>query len=168
MIKIIRYSMHRVTDLPVKVLSIVLLVLSIAVSVPLTVVTWRSGGGPWGFGIVGLPVLIPLSAYLLFGIAGLAKQEVVQREWFIGAHLITLIAGIAGLFMFPVYPVFVAVIPVLLATVGIIDKRHFKALLLLMISLAIVANIVLLKWEVDFHRALPLLQLFERSGFAEP
>lgn len=160
--------MSRATDWPVKVLSIILIVLSIAVSIPLTIVTWRAGGGPWGFGIVGLPVLIPLSAYLLFGIAGLAKQEVVQREWFIGAHIITLVAGIAGLFLFPVYPTFVAAIPLLLAALGIIDKKHFKGFLLLMISLAIVANIVLLKWEVDFDRTLPLLQLFERSGVAEP
>jgi hypothetical protein len=32
-----------------------------------------------------------------------------------------------------------------------------------MIALALIANILLLKWEIEFGRILPLLQLFESS-----
>jgi len=160
--------MNPVTDKLIKVLGVVLLLLSLGVSIPLTISTLQEGGGPWGFGVIGLPVLLPLSACLLFGIAGLQQHVVKQREFFIGAQIITLITGIVSFFIFPVLPVFLFLLPVLLSTIGIINKRQFKFFLWLMITLAIMANILLLKWEFDFGRTIPLLQFFESGQSPDP
>ena len=151
-----------------RLVGIILIVLSLTVSVPLVFITWQEGGGAWGFGIIGLPVLLPLSAYILFGIAAVPRNIARQRKLFIGAHLVTLGTGLTSLYFFPVYPALFVVIPVLLATVGIMSRKRFKLYLLLMISLAIAANLILLKWEFDFGRTLPILQLFESTDGPDP
>ena len=145
---------------------VILVILSLAVSIPLTLHTWKDAGGPWGFGIVSLPVLIPLSAYALFGIAGVASKG--QRILFVSAHAVTLLIGIVAFIIFPVYPVGLTMIPVLLATVGIVNRKYAIYYLLLMIVLGIIANLALLKWELDFGRAIPLLQLFQEQAHGDP
>lgn len=151
--------MNNFPDKLSRALGILLVLLSLTVSIPLAVRTWQNQGGPWGFGIVGLPVLLPLGSYILFGIAAFPRQPVRRREFFIGAHLVTLVVGFASFFIFPVYPPALMVIPLALATIGIVSRRHFAFFLVLMITLAIIANFILLKWELDFGRSLPLLQL---------
>lgn len=155
--------MNTFTDRVTRVLGVLLVVLSVAVSIPLTLRTWMEQGGPWGFGIVSLPVLLPLSFLILFGIAALPAQWVRRREYFIGAHLVSLVVGITSFLMFPVYPALLMVIPVALASIGIVSKRYLRFFLLLMIVLPIIANLLLFKWEVDFGRTLPLLQFFEST-----
>lgn len=144
-----------------KAAGLLLILLSISVTISLTIKTFVTGGGTWGFGIVGIPILLPLSAYLLFGIAGWINNESLQRKIFITAHLVTLSIGLISLIIFPVYPKAFVLIPLSLAILSMVSKNRFKYFLLLMILLAIVANILLLKWEIDFDRTLPIFQLFE-------
>lgn len=145
---------------------VILVILSLAVSIPLALHTWKDSGGPWGFGVISLPVLVPLSAYILFGIAGMVRGG--QRSLFVAAHVITLLIGIVAFIIFPVYPVGLTMIPVVLATVGVINKKHGIYYLLLMIVLGVIANLVLLKWELDFGRTVPLLQLFQEHAHPDP
>lgn len=156
----VRKELNRVFMVLLRVSGAVLILLSITVSIPLLIHTYREGGGPWGFGVIQIPVLLPLSAYVLFGVAGFVRQRSDQRKYFIAAHVVTLLVGLISLYVFPVYPVFLTLIPLFLATFGIINKEHFQFYLLLMIWLAIVANILLLKWELEFGRSIPVLQFF--------
>lgn len=135
---------------------------------PLTVKAITEGGGPWGFEVVSLAILVPLSCYLFFGIAGVLANEELQRKFFITAHILTIVTGVGGYFIFPVYPFWVAIVPLALAVAGITSYRKFTYFLLVMMSLSIIFNIVLLKWEVDFGRTIPLLQLFQASGSINP
>ncbi|MGC1243980.1 MAG: hypothetical protein WA874_20485 [Chryseosolibacter sp.] len=160
--------MNTVIDRVTRLSGAILIILSLTVSVPLVIHTWQNKGGPWGFGIIGLPVLIPLAAYILFGVAGMIRNEASRRKVFVSAHVVTLITGLITLAIFPVYPVAFAVIPVLLATAGIINKKHFRIFLLMMIVLAIAANILLLKWELEFGRTIPVLQLFQNHSHPDP
>lgn len=138
-----------------------LILLSLAVSIPLTIKVYIDGGGPWGFGIIGFPILVPLSFYILFGCVGLIRTEMWQRKIFIATHFVTFAVGVITLFIFPVYPALLVSIPLLLAVIGLVSHSKYKYYLLVMLILAIVANTVLLKWELDFHRSVPVVQLFE-------
>lgn len=142
------------------VLASVLIVLLIAVSIPLTLKIIREAGGPWGFGIVGLHILIPLNFYFIFAAAAFLKNSASKRSLFIIAHVVTVGLGLVTLFIFPVLPRLFLIIPVVLAVVGIADRKRLNLYLFLMIGLGIVANIVLLKWELDFGRTIPIIGLF--------
>lgn len=146
----------------------IVIVLSLAVSIPLTIKIYLDGGGPWGFGIIGFPILIPLSFYILFGLTGLIRADAYQRRAFIVAHSVTFVVGAITLFIFPVYPALLVSIPLLLAVAGLISHSRFKYYLLLMLLLAVVANGLLLKWELDFHRSIPIIQLFEADRADTP
>lgn len=143
-----------------KAAGLLLILLSISVTISLTIKTFVTGGGTWGFGIVGIPILLPLSAYIIFGIAGWIENEALKRKIFITAHWVTLSIGLISLIIFPVYPKVFVLIPLSLAILSMVSKDRFEYLLLTMILLAIVANILLLKWEIDFNRTLPIFQLF--------
>jgi hypothetical protein len=146
-----------------KYCGIVSILLSVLVAIPLTIKTIIEGGGPWGFEIISLAVLVPLSCYLVFGIAGVLKDDDKQRSVFIVAHVLTIITGIFGYFTFPVFPFWVALVPLTLAVAGIASHRKFQYFLLLMILLSLAANGLLLKWEIDFGRTVPLFELFQPS-----
>jgi hypothetical protein len=151
-----------------KYCGIVSILLSVLVAIPLTIKTIIDGGGPWGFEIISLAILVPLSCYLVFGIAGVLEDEDNQRRMFIVAHILTIVTGIVVHFTFPVFPFWVAFVPLTLAMVGIASHRNFRYFLLLMIVLSLVANVLLLKWELDFGRSLPLLQLFQTADTIAP
>jgi hypothetical protein len=162
--KFSRMSIQRIN----RIVGIILVLLSGTVVVPLTIKTIETGGGPWGFGIVGLPLLLPLSAYFLFGLAGMVSGEARQRNLFITAHVVTIIVGLGSLFIFPFYPALFALLPIALAVLSIRNKKYFRHYLLAMMLLAIAANILLLKWELDFGRTIPLLELCQLSGNINP
>lgn len=140
--------------------SILLIILSISVAIPLTIKTVDEGGGAWGFGVIGLPLLLPLSGYILFGFAGIFRREIAQRKIFLTAHMATLVTGFVSFSILPIYPAVFALIPFMLFVASAVDRKHLKYYLLIMVVLSITANLLLLKWELDFHRTLPLLQLF--------
>lgn len=142
----------------------ILIVLSILVAIPLTIKTIDTNGGTWGFGIIGLAILLPLDAYVTFGVAGLLNSQDKQQLLFRIGHVLSVSIGVVGLIIFPLFPFAVAVVPVLLSMFSFLDKKHFRFYLLLMIVLALVANTLLLKWELDFGRAIPFLQLFQTDG----
>lgn len=142
--------------------------LSVLVSIPLTVKTIREGGGPWGFGVIGLAVLLPLCGYVLFGFAGIAARPDRQRNFFLAGHLVTLACGLAGHLIFPVFPNWITLIPLVLAWVGILGRNQIRFFLVVMILLALTANLVLLVWEIEFGRSIPLLQLFQQNHEVTP
>lgn len=158
--------MERSINLINMIAGILVILLSATVSIPLAIKVYLDGGGPWGFGIVGFPILIPLSFYILFGLVGLIRADAYQRKAFIAMHFITFGIGAIVLFIFPVYPTILVSIPLLLAVMGVMSHSKYKYYLLLMLLLAIVANSLLLKWELEFHRSIPIIQLFE-PGAAE-
>jgi hypothetical protein len=147
----------------IKILSVFLILLSVLVSIPLSIKVAMEGGGPWGFEVVSLAVLVPLNAYIFFGLAGLIGEKNKQRRIFIIAHAITIVCGLIGLFTFPVYPIWIPLIPSGLAIAGIISYKNYSFFLLIMILLGLAANIILLAWEIEFGRAVPLFQLFLSS-----
>lgn len=146
-----------------KILGVLLILLSVLVSIPLSIKVAIEGGGPWGFEVVSLAVLVPLNAYIFFGLAGLISEKNKQRRIFIIAHAITIGCGLISLFIFPVYPTWVPLIPIGLAIAGIISYKNYNYFLLIMILLGLDANVMLLTWEVDFGRAAPLFQLFQST-----
>jgi hypothetical protein len=137
----------------------ILLGLTIAVAIPMTVVTIQSHGGEWGFEMIGLTVLVPLCGYALFGLAGLLRKHYVRRKVFIASHIVSLILGIVYCFVFPIYPVFIVIVPILFAGLGIVDKRNLDYYLVLMQVLGIASNIFLLVGELNDGRTVPVLQL---------
>jgi hypothetical protein len=141
-----------------------LILLSILVAIPLTIKTVITNGGTWGFGIIGLAILLPLDAYVIFGVAGLLNSQDKQQLLFRIGHLLSVSIGVVGLIIFPLFPFAVAIVPVVLSMFSFLDKKHFRFFLLLMIVLALAANGLLLKWELDFGRAIPFLQLFQTDG----
>lgn len=151
-----------------RIAGIVVIILSLTVSIPLCIKIYLDGGGPWGFGIIGFPILIPLSFYILFGMTGLIQSDLFQRKAFIITHFITFGIGTIVLFVFPVYPALLVSIPLLLAVVGLISHSKYKYYLLLMMVLAVLATGLLLKWELDFHRSIPIIQLFEANEITAP
>lgn len=144
-----------------RIMAVILLVLVMMVSLPLTIRTYDTGGGPWGFGMIGLHVLLPLNAYLLFAIAAIVAGDKTRWHLFIAAHVISLMIGLVTFYVFPILPKMFLLIPALLATIGILNRRHLHAYLCVMIVLAIIANTLLLKWELDFNRTIPLIELLK-------
>ncbi len=151
-----------------KLLSIVLIVLTIAVSLPLSITTYKEAGGPWGFGIVGLHILLPLTMYVLFAVPAFLKVDVYQRTMFIAAHVVTVCTGFVGFLLFPLAPKLLLLIPVMLAVAGIYHKRRLTLYISVMLILGIAANVVLMKWELDFGRSLPIVSLFQESPNVDP
>ena len=144
-----------------KILAIMLMLLTVMVGMPLAIKTYIEAGGPWGFGIIGLHVLLPLNAYLLFAISALVTGEKNQWRLFVSGHLVSLCIGLVRFFVFPVLPKALLLIPALLAIISILNRKNLHIYLCLMILLAVIANVVLLKWELDFDRTIPLLELFQ-------
>lgn len=140
--------------------SIILIGLSLTVTIPLIAITSRNNGGPWGFGLIGLPILIPLAFYLFFGFVGLIRHEQHQRKWFIIALVVTFLSGVVMLIILPVYPIALVFVPLVLSGLGMINRSGYWYYLIIMLLLGIAANVVLLKWEIDFDRSLPIIQLF--------
>lgn len=144
-----------------KIAGLILIILSFTIAIPLTIKTIETGGGPWGFGVIGLPILLPLSTYFLFGITGIMNQnEERQRKLFIASQIISFATGIISYTIFPVLPWIVILVPLIVGIVSIANKKNFSYYVAVMIWLPIAANILLLKWEFDFGRTLPLFQLF--------
>jgi len=158
-----------IVDIPDKwvianhVLAVMLVVLTLSVSVPLTISIYQRGGGPWGFGVIGLHVLLPLSAYILFSIAAFIGDPRAGRSMFIVAHIITLCVGLTGFYLFPLLPKTMLLAPLALAVAGIVSRKRFQTLLFIMLLLGIIANIVLLKWEFEFGRTFPIIEIFQSS-----
>jgi hypothetical protein len=155
--------MNRNIKLINRVVGSTVIVLSLTVSIPLTIKVFLDRGGPWGFGIIGFPILIPLSFYILFGMVGLIRTDELQRKAFIATHFVTFGIGAVVLFIFPVYPTLFVFIPLILAVLGLISHSRYKYFLMFMLLLATIANGVLLKWEFDFHRPVPIIQLFQHE-----
>jgi hypothetical protein len=149
----------------IRILSLILILLSVTVVIPLTIKTFLDKGGPWGFGIIGLPILVPLSLYILFGFAGMMRTPALQRDIFITSHVVTFFAGVIILILLPVYPAWLVLFPIILAVAGILSRERYRVFLMVMIILGILINFLLLKWEVEFHRSLPILQLFQTQEF---
>lgn len=150
------------------VLAGVLVFFLVTVSFPLTIKAMREGGGPWGFGIIGLHFLIPLNFYFLFAVSAWMKDRLWQRSFFILGHAVTIILGSVAFMIFSVLPKLLLIIPIALAVIGISDRKRFGFYLILMMSLAITANIVLLKWELDFGRSIPIVQLLHPAMDTDP
>ena len=145
-----------------RIFGIVLILLTLSVGIPLTIQFVISLWGNSGFGIIGPPILLPVNACALFAvITFLERDEDRVRTLFVRSHLITIAAAILGYIVFPKIPIVLIVIPIVLAALGIMDKKDLKYHILTMILLAIIANVILLKWEFDFDRTLPLIELFK-------
>jgi hypothetical protein len=142
-----------------KFLGWLLIILTVTVSIPLTIITIVTDGGSWGFGIIGLAILFPLDVLGLFGITALLRLD-QQRKAFVASHIISVLVGVFGMLSFPIYPAAIVAIPLAMAAMGIASRRRTSHYLFVMIVLAVLSNLILLKWEIDFHRNLPLLQLF--------
>jgi hypothetical protein len=151
-----------------RIAGVCLILLSILITLPLTIKTIVTNGGTWGFGMIGLAILLPLNTYVLFGIAGLINDLHRQQILFILSHVLSIIIGLAALFIFPLYPMIIVAVPIALSMVSFLDSKHFGYYLFLMITLAILANAILLKWEIDFGRSIPLLQLFQSNEGSLP
>lgn len=147
----------------ITIAAVILITLSLVVSIPLTVITYQNNGGPWGFGLIGLPILLPLSFYILFGVVGMLRHEHSQRKWFVVALGVTFFVGIVSFIILPVYPMALVSVPLILSAFGMLSRWRYKYYLIIMLCLGIVANVVLLKWEIDFNRQLPVIQLFSSS-----
>lgn len=154
-----------IIDFVTRIAGVILIALSLIVSIPLTIMTYRDNGGPWGFGILGLPILVPLSLYFIFGITGLVRRDDYQRKLFMLTVGLTFLVGIVSLIILPVYPILFVLIPSVLSVLGMLSRTRYKYYLIVMIGLGMTANIVLLKWEIDFHRSLPIIQLFSSQAF---
>ncbi len=151
-----------------RILAIGLIVFTFSVSIPLSIRSYLQHGGPWGFGIIGLHILLPLCTYILFAVAALLRNEEYQWKMFIAAHLVSLYVGLIGFLIFPILPKSVLLIPAILAVVGIFSRKLLPVYLCVMLSLGVAANIVLLKWELDFGRRLPIIELFHSVSAPEP
>lgn len=144
-----------------KIAAALLIFLSIAVSIPLLLKTIVTHGGPWGFGMAGLGILIPLSGYIAFSIAPFQRSDIAQRNMFFFAQSLTFTAGTICLFFLPFYPLIILLIPLLLLIISIVDRKRYRIYLLICMVLAIAANLLFLVWEFDFDRTVPILQLFQ-------
>jgi hypothetical protein len=152
----------RVFPVALKTLGLLLILATIAVSIPLLLKTWWTDGGTWGFGMVGVPILLPLSLYIFFGAAAFGGER--QKQLTMLAHILSISAGLTTMLIFPLYPKGVIILPVVLAVLTMLSTNGVKYYLIAMIILGLAANILLLIWELDYGRAVPVLQLFQ--GFA--
>jgi hypothetical protein len=142
-----------------KAVALFLAILLVLVAIPLTIITITTNGGTLGFGIMGLPILLPLCTYLFTTVVPFVKGRKQQRILFITSQIITLVTGLASFFIFPIFPILILAIPVVLGIVDILDKSRQQYYLLLMLVLPSIANVILLIWEFDFGRTFPLFQL---------
>lgn len=80
---------------------------------PMTIQTIVSKGGGFGFGLLFLPILIPLSCSMLFGLIGLLdyKENYKLVKLLITvAHLVTAFSGIVSFLFMPIFPIILLVI----------------------------------------------------------
>ncbi len=147
-------------ELCILVTGILLVLATVLVSLPLTILTVIDKGGPLGFETMGLAVLVPLCAYIFFGISGLPREFLTRRKLFMIAHGVSILSGVVYSIIFPVYPITIVLIPMAFATFGIVDKRNTTYYLLFMQSLGVTANAVLLFWELKAAKNIPLFDLF--------
>jgi hypothetical protein len=150
-----------------RALAFLLILLTMIVSIPLSIRTYRDNGGPWGFGIIGLHLLLPLNAYILFAVTALFREGQYQRMMFIGAHAVSLLVGSIAFIVFPILPAWLLLVPALVAMLSIFDRKHFTVYLMVLLILAVVANLILLKWEFDFSRTIPILEIFRSAPVTE-
>ncbi len=145
-----------------RVFGIVLVLLTLSVGIPLTIQFIISFFGTSGFGIIGPPILFPLNASVLFAVITFLEADGERlRTLFVRSHLITIAAALIGYVVYPKIPIVLIIIPFVLAALGTLDKKDLKYHILVMMLLAIISNMILLKWEFDFDRTLPLIQLFK-------
>ena len=144
-----------------RIFGIVLILLTVAVGIPLTIQFIVSLFGNSGFGIIGPPILFPLNASVLFAlITFVTEEEDRLRVLFVRSHLVTVAGALVGYAIYPKIPIVLIIIPIVLAALGTFDKKDLKYPILTMILLAIIANVILLKWEFDFDRTVPVVELF--------
>ena len=145
-----------------RVFSIVLILLTLSIGIPLTIQFIITLFGKSGFGIIGPPILFPLNTSVMFAvITFLESDEDRLRTLFVKSHLITIAAALLGYIVYPKIPIVLIVIPFVLAALGALDKKDLKYHILVMMLLAIISNVILLKWEFDFDRTLPIIELFK-------
>ena len=97
------------------IIGLLLILISISVIVPLTVQVIKSGGGPFGFGALLLPAILPLSICTVFGLFGMIDYEKNFRRiknLFIIGHVLTAIIGIGIFLIIPIYPFLFIAIPI--------------------------------------------------------
>ena len=90
-------------------------IICLLIIVPLTVSVVRTGGGPFGFGALLLPAIVPLSFSALFGLFGILDYEKNfsnTRKLMAVVHVITAIAGVATFVFMPVFPFAFVAIPI--------------------------------------------------------
>ena len=162
------FDLHDRWAIANRLLAIIVTVLTMIVSLPLSIKTLQQGGGPWGFGVVGLHILLPLNTYIFFAIPAFLHNKRTQWLAFITAHLVSLAVGITGFVMFPILPKSILLVPISLAAASVIFWKRLPLFLWIMLVLAITANVLLLKWELDFGRSLPIIQIFESVSSVEP
>jgi hypothetical protein len=150
---------HRI-EIVNRIVGALLIVLSLVVVIPLTIKVYLDSGGTWGFGVIGFPVLIPLSFYIFYGVTALIRPDNRQRSAFVVSHFVSFTVSAVSMFMFPVYPTLLVSVPLLLAVFGLMSIGRYRYYLLLMQLFAIISNILLMKWEFDFHRSVPIIELF--------
>jgi hypothetical protein len=98
-------------NITIGIIQIILCGLTIA---PLTIKTIVSKGGGFGFGLIFLPILIPLSCSILFGLIGLLNYLENYRGvklLLAGTHFLTAVAGIGSFLLIPLFPFVVITIP---------------------------------------------------------
>jgi hypothetical protein len=147
-----------------KILGGIVIFLSVTVSLPLIMLTIRTQGWTWGFGMAGIPVLLPLSGYLIFGIVPFLRNDDRRITLFLLGHIVVLAFGLGSVLLFHLYPTYLIFPPLILSVLSILDRRRWKFYIVVCMIFCIVLNVLFLKWEFDFGRTLPLMRLFQTEG----
>jgi hypothetical protein len=102
-------------------------IICLLVIVPFTVSVMRTGGGPFGFGALLLPAVLPLSFAGLFGIYGILDYESNfsrTKRLLVLTHVITAVAGVASFLFIPVFPFAFAAIPIAVMLLAGMSKEN--------------------------------------------
>lgn len=122
-------------------------ILSTLAVIPITVGVIKSGGGGFGFGLMFLPILVPLAFSALFGVFGLVDYQTYYsktRKFLIGTHILTAIAGVMAFMIMPLFPFLILSIPLAVSLIKSMTKENIGQQLLITNALILLCLIIFL------------------------
>jgi hypothetical protein len=102
--------------------------------IPMTFSIIKSGGGPFSWGLMVLPIVIPLSFSALFGLFGFFyfyQNYEITKRWLRRTHILTGIAGTLSFVIMPIFPALIVSIPLAIWLLETMTKENIGEKLLI-------------------------------------
>ncbi|WP_339787160.1 hypothetical protein [uncultured Imperialibacter sp.] len=145
-------------------LGIILIVVSALTVIPLAVQTIQSDGGGFGFGLLLLPAILPLSFCIMFGLFGFLNYQRNYeriRKIFIAFHVLVAIIGLAAFIIMPVFPFMMISISIAFGLIMTMNQQNIGRQILINNGLIVICLISILLMLIVSNEGLEFSWLID-------